>query len=493
MELDSETKQRPLRIYETGNNFYIYNGAKKIKVNTDLEGGKKRKRSAVQKQYLSKLKGNMKPKSRIAKQERARFKYTSAEGFERGSPVTVDTTSEERFYLSLDPEDSRYSEYLEKIAKKGNKLTQEQKNILDLTRDDNKLEQKLRDEHELDDELEQKLRDALDIAAEKIEEEEKKLREEKLLAPARRRTNYEIKRDEEKLERELSNIRDEQKQLDTLKEAQERRSLLVDTELKKHGFSILDLRHIKDWNGLKHGNNVYIGMLISFITKLANMPEQQLKNYIKPDKGPFFTDEKDTKKKILKRVFGILTPGKYNAFRNNNDLSLPLIPIRDVRLLGTGKKLPALYNDEIEDFFDDANKYPHFGGVIASDQISSLPKKLPIGFIMNTDKSSGPGEHWVAVYISGDSVEYFDPLAEPPTKDFITDVKKYLESMKVPVLMKFKINKVKQQDSRTNHCGFFAIKFLDDRFAGIPYPWTTRYVNNAKKGENIVQKEFSYI
>jgi hypothetical protein len=65
--------------------------------------------------------------------------------------------------------------------------------------------------------------------------------------------------------------------------------------------------------------------------------------------------------------------------------------------------------------------------------------------------------------------------------------------MNVPILMKFKVNKIKQQSDNTPHCGFFAIKFLDDRFNGVPYKWTTRYETNVGKGEAELKKEFDYI
>jgi len=104
--------------------------------------------------------------------------------------------------------------------------------------------------------------------------------------------------------------------------------------------------------------------------------------------------------------------------------------------------LPALYDDQIAEFFKNE---PKFAGVIAADQILDLPKKLPMGFVMNKDASDEPGSHWIGVYISGDSVEYFDPLAEPPSKRTIKDIHELLLKMHVPVMMKFKVNKIVSQ------------------------------------------------
>ena len=56
------------------------------------------------------------------------------------------------------------------------------------------------------------------------------------------------------------------------------------------------------------------------------------------------------------------------------------------------------------------------GGVYTSDAIPIHVKKRPLLYIVNTDPSYMPGEHWVMNYIGEDgSVEYFDPLGEAPS------------------------------------------------------------------------------
>ena len=52
----------------------------------------------------------------------------------------------------------------------------------------------------------------------------------------------------------------------------------------------------------------------------------------------------------------------------------------------------------------------NFIGVFARDQ---LPKKIkfPSSFIINTDKSNEPGEHWLAIFYDINGVcEFFDEL-----------------------------------------------------------------------------------
>lgn len=186
-----------------------------------------------------------------------------------------------------------------------------------------------------------------------------------------------------------------------------------------------------------------------------------------PDK---YDKSKAVEKPMREEILSLITPqlihSKYSGYSEFDKG-------REKAQLGYGRNLlPPLYNDQIEDYFD---KQPEFAGTIASDEINKLPNKIPMGFIMNTDVASGPGEHWVACYINGDSLEYYDPLGDAPDKQFMIDIKKKIEDMNLPVLLKFKVNAVKDQNGNSKHCGYHCIRFLDDRFHGIPYAMTTRY------------------
>jgi len=177
---------------------------------------------------------------------------------------------------------------------------------------------------------------------------------------------------------------------------------------------------------------------------------------------------------------------------------------------GSGnEKLTPLYSDEIENYFTDKfnespNIYWPFSGVIARDQILELPNEPEQGFIMNLDKSNQPGSHWVAVYLNKDSLEYFDPLANPIPEQVKADLKDLITRLKVPYLLKFKINQIRRQDPRTGTCGYHAISFLDDRFNGYDFPLSTRYklgvndygkpvIDESEVGEDKIKSEFKFI
>ena len=64
---------------------------------------------------------------------------------------------------------------------------------------------------------------------------------------------------------------------------------------------------------------------------------------------------------------------------------------------------------------------PIFQGVFSSDHLPQLPvKHRPAAFVVNTDPSRRPGEHWIALYLpTRGPVEYFDSYGKPPKVDSI--------------------------------------------------------------------------
>ena len=482
MNIEEHNKPRPIRIYGSGSNFYIMDGGKKKKVKTS-----KKKKADVQKDYF-KMKARMIPKKNIiiTKPERRRFNLSN---------IYEEPLSDISELLRPDETD----EYIKFIKKHRAGRTEIRKD----------LEQKAI-EGRITAEEEKKLA-ALQGEAKIIQEDASD--EKKEVRSIFTLTADEIKRAEEEAGHDFDNNVVDNRRLgaqpipyqDLLHK--KIRGIMMEKMMDNLGLDIIDFQTANSWNGTlrsSHQNRIeYLNRLYHFLRYLNKLPLQELKSLLwnparARNRNPFNLNNNDrTKSTIMRSVLTYITPSIYTSFINSlpAEIKRNFTTIRNniAGQLGLGKRLPALYSDEIEDFFKDEKEYPHFGGVIAADEIDTLPKKIPIGFVMNLDNSDKPGSHWVAVYINSDSVEYFDPLADPPSEEFKKDIKKYLESMGVPVLMKFKINKIKQQSDASPHCGFFAIKFLDDRFHGIPYQWTTRYITNVGKGEEELKKEFDYI
>lgn len=258
------------------------------------------------------------------------------------------------------------------------------------------------------------------------------------------------------------------------------------------GVNFSDFGNLDKWNSYSNGLDVLKEFTDYLLDPINKSDTAKIYHSKLPTRGPRYkgppplTSQIDQTKFIIKHM----TPKEYQSYWTTKDLNLPDLIARQS---GNGAILPALWNDQIEDFFEGN---PEFGGVISSDEINDLPNKIPMGFIMNLSPSNEEGSHWVACYITGDSVEYFDPFAEPPSDDFKKQITKKIKDMKIPVMLKFKINKIKQQHGNSFRCGYHSIRFLDDRMNGIEFPMASRFggkLDNSKEGEKKVLEEFSLI
>ena len=111
-------------------------------------------------------------------------------------------------------------------------------------------------------------------------------------------------------------------------------------------------------------------------------------------------------------------------------------------------------------------------GTIAADEIRTLLPKIKknsrVCWIMNTDPRGKPGTHWVAVYIDArphgsHSVEYYDPLANPIPKEWLTDLKAVVQEIHGDKsYLKFRQNRITDQKD-SNNCGPFCVHFLKAR------------------------------
>jgi hypothetical protein len=92
-----------------------------------------------------------------------------------------------------------------------------------------------------------------------------------------------------------------------------------------------------------------------------------------------------------------------------------------------------------------------FIGVFARDK---LPLTRQNGaYVINFDKDSQPGSHWVAVYVNGMNIEYFDSFGRKP---YHYDIKQFLGS-------NYSYNSVSLQPVLSKCCGFFCVYFLVKR------------------------------
>lgn len=96
----------------------------------------------------------------------------------------------------------------------------------------------------------------------------------------------------------------------------------------------------------------------------------------------------------------------------------------------------------------------YFKGVFACNKLPQRVIEKPACFIINTDPSNKPGEHWVAVYVpKRGKCEYFDSFGLPPQKDQII---KFI----LRISQSFKYNKKQLQNILSTVCGNYCCEFL---------------------------------
>lgn len=143
------------------------------------------------------------------------------------------------------------------------------------------------------------------------------------------------------------------------------------------------------------------------------------------------------------------------------------------------------------------SKYPEFLGTISHDEIKSkiLPQIKPKsrgGFVINTDPHNKPGEHWLAVYFDGRpggdaTIEFFDSFAEDIDPKLQKDLLLIANKLNAGTYLKYKYNRIRYQNDKSSNCGYFAMKFLIDRFRGKPFIDASGF-NDIQHGESNIEK-----
>ena len=72
------------------------------------------------------------------------------------------------------------------------------------------------------------------------------------------------------------------------------------------------------------------------------------------------------------------------------------------------------------------------------------------------------------------------------------DLKTLIDKINPDTYLKFKVNKIKQQSPSSNNCGFHAMGFLLDRFAGKEFKDCSGY-SNIKESEEKANKFRIYL
>ena len=154
----------------------------------------------------------------------------------------------------------------------------------------------------------------------------------------------------------------------------------------------------------------------------------------------------------------------------------------------------GIYNSEIDKIMEPYK--PIYQGTFMRDELKNLKPASKMAFIMNTDPSSKEGKHWVACYLDADhdkSLEYYDSFGKDPPKGFDRDMKRVVDELHLPYMMKYKVNRIVEQKSSDN-CGFHSMRFLINRMKGNKFTEATKYnVLSAEAKAKSMREKFGFI
>ena len=112
------------------------------------------------------------------------------------------------------------------------------------------------------------------------------------------------------------------------------------------------------------------------------------------------------------------------------------------------------------DYLEETSKFllkHRFLGVFPYDlfPINVKMSKKPVSFIINLDKSSDPGSHFVCIYIDKEKLEYMDSYGMEP---FLPRIKNFVRTQAKKKKYIFNEKMIQKLDSR--FCGYYCLGFL---------------------------------
>lgn len=170
----------------------------------------------------------------------------------------------------------------------------------------------------------------------------------------------------------------------------------------------------------------------------------------------------------------------------------------------------GLYNSEVDEMMKDKYVNRGFLGVFPIDELGHMleeriDKKWPaVSFILNTVQHNVKRGHFTAVWVdrARNNLEYYDPLGAAPPKEFTLEMAKVLPKLGLHFPIQYKINRVRFQAMNTSHCGYFSMKFLEQRYKSKPFKVASGFasflgVRNSEKGidkyKDHLVREFGYL
>jgi len=296
-----------------------------------------------------------------------------------------------------------------------------------------------------------------------------------------------------KLEQNIKNIEEEKQNFESLTKLQQQTLLNKENKIKKKELELLKKQKELD---RKQRYSYYD----DFSADLLNVDAREL----------FGVDRDSTAKftKLYHEFYGLENNPKYKKTQKvSKEDYINFILDKEEQLReqeqpeqiqiqeqGNGKNVNdfGLWNYQIDKIMAPFKLYIK---AITLDELDDMIKyiydnKILIGsFILNI------GNHWTAIYFDFEKefvLEYYDPFGEPPKNIIIKLFKDLILKFNIEVFVKFKINKIQQQDIKTSNCGWFTMYFLIMRYNNYTFKYITKFKDTNKDEQKIEKLKDKY-
>ena len=106
-----------------------------------------------------------------------------------------------------------------------------------------------------------------------------------------------------------------------------------------------------------------------------------------------------------------------------------------------------------------------FVGVYARNTLTRVvpPTHHSSAFIVNTDRNTGPGQHWVAIWFDAkrSRAEYFDSYGLSPA--FFPEIERFIQKHSTA----YRYNNRPMQDVLSQVCGYYVLYFVLQKSRGV--------------------------
>jgi len=285
-----------------------------------------------------------------------------------------------------------------------------------------------------------------------------------------------------KLEGEKKNIEQEKENFQSLTKLQQQSILNKQQKLQEKEQELLNKQ--KDIDRKQR----YINYDKNYTTKQLNDVSRGLFNIDRDSTAQFTT--------LYHNFYNLQDQPKYQKTQkvNKEDYINFILDKEDQNTQGNGKKINdfGLWNYQIDKIMEPFKLYIK---TITLDELDDMIKyiynnKILIGsFILNI------GNHWTAIYYDFTNefvLEYYDPFGEPPKSIIIKLFKDLILKFNIEVFVKFKINRIQQQNIKTSNCGWFSMYYLIMRYNNYTFKYITKFKSVKQEEQNIEQLKDKY-